>query len=428
MKKIFPYRYRVLIMLFFLILITFLDRVCISLVGVRIKSEFNLSNEQFGWVLGAFALSYALFEIPAGAMADRIGQKKVFIRIVIMWSLFTMLTGATTGLITLMTTRFLFGVGEAGAYPTSSGVVSRWMPAHETSRGISCLMTGASTGSAIAPLIVVPIAVAYGWRMPFFVNGLIGLIWVLVCFLWFRNEPSEMKRISEEEKKLIETKRRYTNHNEPFPWKAVFKNRSLLAMATAFFCSQWAFYFFIAWMPVYLQEGRHFSEVAMKNTTSYLFIFGIAGALLTGFFSDWLVKKKGLKFCRRFVGVFALSAIGILFFVTAISPDNTIASFSLMFCYFFMPANGINGFSTCVDIGGGKACTIAGIMNFAGNMGAFFLAVAFGKIADMTHSFTMPMFIIAGVSLIGSILWLSVDPTKKIFSTEREKQMILQYQ
>ena len=128
------------------------------------------------------------------------------------------------------------------------------------------------------------------------------------------------------------------------------------------------------------------------------------------------------------MGVFALSAIGILFFVTAISPDNTIASFSLMFCYFFMPANGINGFSTCVDIGGGKACTIAGIMNFAGNMGAFFLAVVFGKIADMTHSFTMPMFIIAGVSLIGSILWLSVDPTKKIFSTEREKQMILQYQ
>src|SRR5258708_23979268 len=109
MKNKFPYRYRVLILLFFLILITYLDRVCISLVGVRIKSAFNLSNEQFGWVLGAFALAYALFEIPAAAMADRIGQKKVFIRIVIMWSLFTALTGATIGLTTLIITRFLFG-------------------------------------------------------------------------------------------------------------------------------------------------------------------------------------------------------------------------------------------------------------------------------------------------------------------------------
>ena len=415
-------------MLFFLILITFLDRVCISLVGVRIKSEFNLNNEQFGWVLGAFALSYALFEIPAGAMADRIGQKKVFIRIVIMWSLFTALTGATTGLVTLMITRFLFGIGEAGAFPTSSGVVSRWMPAHETSRGISCLMTGTGAGSAIAPLIVIPIAVAYGWRMPFFVNCLIGLVWVLICFLWFRNEPAEMKNISGAERKLIETNRRYTNYSEPYPWKIAFKNRNLLTMATAFFCSQWAFYFFIAWMPVYLQEGRHFSEAAMKNTTSNLFIFGIAGALLTGFFSDWLVKKKGLKFGRRFVGAFALSAIGILFFVTTLIKDNTMASFLLMVCYFFMPANGINGFSTCVDIGGGKASTVAGIMNFAGNMGAFFLAIVFGKIADVTHSFIIPMFIIAGVSLTGSILWFFVDPTKKIVISPKNQCIELQYQ
>src|SRR6476661_1035283 len=124
----FPYRYRILIMLFFLILITYLDRVCISIVGVRIKSEFNLSNEQFGWVLGAFALAYALFEIPAGAMADRIGQRKVFLRIVLLWSLFTALTGAVTGLGTLIIIRFLFGVGEAGAYPTSSGAIARWFP------------------------------------------------------------------------------------------------------------------------------------------------------------------------------------------------------------------------------------------------------------------------------------------------------------
>src|SRR5664279_5081804 len=125
MRFKYPYRYRVLIFLFFLIFITYLDRVCLSLVGVRIKSEFGITNEQFGWVLGAFALAYALFEIPSGIMGDRIGQRTVFMRIVLWWSLFTALTGFTTGLTTLIITRFLFGMGESGAFPNSSGTISR---------------------------------------------------------------------------------------------------------------------------------------------------------------------------------------------------------------------------------------------------------------------------------------------------------------
>src|ERR1700719_2031139 len=136
MIKKFPYRRRVLILLFFLILITYLDRVAISLVGVRIKSAFNLSNEQFGWVLGSFALAYALFEIPSGVLVDRIGQRAVFIRIVLWWSLFTALTGAVTGLTSLLITRFLFGVGESGAYPAGTSTIARWLPASETGRGI----------------------------------------------------------------------------------------------------------------------------------------------------------------------------------------------------------------------------------------------------------------------------------------------------
>src|SRR5450631_2183857 len=117
MKRNFPYRYRVLIFLFFLTLITYLDRVSISLVGVRIKAAFKLSNEQFGWVLGAFAIAYAIFEIPSGIAGDRYGQRAVFMRIVLWWSLFTALTGATTGLFSLICVRFLFGAGESGAYP-----------------------------------------------------------------------------------------------------------------------------------------------------------------------------------------------------------------------------------------------------------------------------------------------------------------------
>src|SRR5207249_5671929 len=306
MNQNFPYRYRVLIFLFSLMFITYLDRIAIGLVGKRIISEFHLTNSEFGLVLSAFSLAYALFEIPSGIMGDRKGQKVVLTRIVLWWSVFTALTGLTTGLLSLIIVRFLFGVGEAGALPNTSGVISRWFPANELSRGISASLVGQIAGAAVAPFIVVPLAMAFGWRTTFFVNGFIGLLWVLVCLFWFRNNPWEMKGITEEEKNFIEKNRCFTSLSENISWEKILKNRSLRALVLSFFTSQWGMYFFIAWMPVYLQQGRHFSESNMKFITSMIFIPAIATTLASGVLSDWLVRKKGLKFGRRTVGMLSL--------------------------------------------------------------------------------------------------------------------------
>ena len=414
MIKKFPYRRRVLILLLFLILITYLDRVCISLVGVRIKAAFHLSNTQFGWVVGAFSLAYALFEIPSGMLTDRIGQRAVFIRIVLFWSLFTALTGAVTGLTSLLLVRFLFGIGESGAYPTSSSTIGRWFPSAERGRSMSALFIGQNAGAAVAPLIVVPVAIHFGWRAPFFVNGLIGLIWVIICWLWFRNEPSEMKGISKEEVTLIEKERRFLSHKESFPWKIVLGSWKTWALLIGFFCSQWGLYFFVAWVPIYLQQGRHLSENYMKLATSYSFVFGMAGALLSGILNDWLVRKKGLAFGRRCIGAMAMGVSGLLLAVTATTSSNSLAVAFLLACYFCYSFFAITAFSTCVDIGGSRAGTMTGMMNFAGQTGAFFLSVAFGKIADVTHSYNTPVLLIACILVFGSIVWLGIDPTRKI--------------
>ena len=278
-----PYRYRVLMFLFFLTFITYLDRICISLVGVRIKSEFHLTNSQFGWVLASFSLAYALFEIPSGILGDRIGQRAVLIRIVLWWSLFTVLTGLTTGFLSLLIVRFLFGVGESGAYPNCGGVVARWFPISETSRGVSWFTIGSNVGAAMAPLIVIPIAVSYGWRSTFFFNGIVGLLWVIVCLSWFKNHPSEMKGISEEEKIYIEKNRRFKTHGLDFNWGKAFKSISVWSLVISYYGTQWALYFFVAWMPIYLEEGRHFSEPAMKTITSWLFIIGAFSCFMAGY-------------------------------------------------------------------------------------------------------------------------------------------------
>ena len=400
--------------------ITYLDRISIGLVGKRIISEFHLSNEQFGWVLSAFSLAYAIFEIPTGIMGDRIGQKKVLIRIVLWWSLFTALTGITTGLVTLIIVRFLFGMGEAGALPTMSGVISRWLPANELSRGLSASLIGQTTGAAVAPLIVVTIAASFGWRTTFFVNAFIGLIWVMICWRWFKNNPSEMKGITEDEKNYIEKNRSITSHDLKISWKKILNNRSMLALVASFFTSQWAAYFFIGWLPVYLQQGRHFSENNMKLVTSLVFVPAIIICLVGGYIGDIIVKKKGLKFGRRAIAMSALGLNCILFLTEATTQNDIVLIACFLMGFGCVLTFGVAAFGVCIDVGGNHAGAVSGLMNCIGQIGAFFLAIVFGKIVDSTGSFNAPLFVISGLLLIGSLLWLLVDPTKKLIFDNKE--------
>jgi sugar phosphate permease len=157
----------------------------------------------------------------------------------------------------------------------------------------------------------------------------------------------------------------------------------------------------------------------MKIITTYFFIIGIAGVLLAGFLSDWLVKRKGLRFGRRFLGVLPLSLLALSFLVAALTSNNTVVVISLYFGQLFYSFYPIVSFSTCVDIGGDRVGTVAGIKNFFGQTGAFFLAIAFGKIADTTHSFNIPLFIVAGVLFVGSMLWFFVDASRPITAETR---------
>jgi ACS family glucarate transporter-like MFS transporter len=414
MIKAIPYRYRVLVLLCSLTTLTYLDRICISIVGVRIKTALLLSNEQFGWVLASFALAYALFEIPSGILGDVIGPRIVFIRIVLWWSLFTALTGFATGLVVLIVVRFLFGIGESGTYPNCLITISRWFPVNETGRALTWVGIGSQVGSAIAPLIIIPLAVNYGWRMPFFVNAFIGIIWVLCCYFWFRDSPSQMRNISAKERELIEANCRFNSQQHFIPLRIIFRSRTLWALMFMYFCCQWANYFFIAWMPVYLQEGRHFSETETRPVIFALFITGIVGFLAGGFFGDRIVKRRGLIFGRRFVGMLGLGMCGLMLLFAALSSQNNVSACCLIAANGFFSFGVMVSYAVCSDIGRNNTGTVTGAMNFFGQMGAFFLALMFGKIADLFHSFTYPLLIVAAVMFSGCMLWLAIDPTKQV--------------
>src|SRR4051812_13719483 len=210
-------------LLFLLFAITYLDRVCISVAGPRMQHDLRIDPIGWGWVTGVFTLAYGLFEIPSGVMGDRLGPRRVLTRIVVWWSAFTILTGATTAFYPLLLTRFLFGAGEAGAFPNAAIVVSRWFGRAQRATMSGVTLMASQVGGALAPLLVVPIQIRYGWRASFFVFGAAGLVWSAVWYAWFRDSPEE---------KRGEPAPADHGHAQAhrFPWRVAARSQTVWAM------------------------------------------------------------------------------------------------------------------------------------------------------------------------------------------------------
>jgi MFS family permease len=190
-------------MLSLLAVITYLDRVTIAVAGPRMQDALQISPEAWGWVTSVFFLSYSAFEIPTGALGDRIGPRRVLARIVAWWSAFTALTGVVSNYYILLMVRFCFGAGEAGAYPNASVVIGRWIPLANRTRVWGIVWMTSQVGAALSPLLVVPIQMRYRWRAPFFVFGFLGVVWSLTWYVWFRDSPHEKAGVTEAELREI---------------------------------------------------------------------------------------------------------------------------------------------------------------------------------------------------------------------------------
>jgi sugar phosphate permease len=385
-----------------------------NVVSKYVKEDLDLDNQSFGYILGAFSLAYALFELPTGILGDRIGPRKVLTRVVLWWSGFTALTGTAFGFVYLLIVRFLFGMGEAGAYPNASIAIARWFPAVEVGRAQSIIWAAGRIGGALTPLLVIPLVHLVGWRMAFLILGIVGSIWAVAWYYWFRDNPSEHKGITQKEIDEIESARKNAPISHKIHWKTIIKNPNiwlLMIMCHLFF---YASYFFTNWSSTYFQEGRMMTEDQTKNFISLSYFLGAIGCIVGGFASDFLSKKYGLKLGRRIVGVAGLGLSSICFLGAGMTTDNQVAGYLLALCVFLKDLTLPVAFAVCVDIGKRNAGTVTGAMNFAGQMGGFFITIIFGTIVQQTGNFNYPLFLIAGCLILASALWFFIDPTKEI--------------
>jgi ACS family glucarate transporter-like MFS transporter len=408
------YRYRVLGFLGVFAIITFVDRICISIAAKEIQADLGLSPSQWGWVLGSFVLAYAVFEIPTGAMGDRLGPRRVIARIVIWWSAFTALTGAAVGFWSLVLCRFLFGAGEAGAYPNCSAAVVRWFPKVERARAQGFIWMMSKLGAAVAPLLVIPLQHAFGWRVSFIVFGGAGVIWAGAWYWWFRDTPAEKPGVTEKERAELAGLEPPGTHGR-LPWKKVMSRPNLWWIMAMYHTHCWSAFFFLTWLHTFLENGRGYTKTDLLQLSWIPFVCGACSNLLGGIVSDMLVKRVGLKWGRRVVGIVGHGVTTVFLAAALLTDDKLLTVVFLAVAYagsdFMLPV----AWAVCLDIGGKHAGAITGAMNTAGQAGSFLTTVIFGHLVSAYGSYDLPLVPIIGMSFLSTLVWLKIDPTLSLF-------------
>lgn len=409
-------RYRVLGFAVCLAAITYLDRVCISIVAPQMMRDLSLTTLQMSFVFSAFTLAYAAFEIPTGLWGDRTGSRRVLTRIVLWWSIFTIATAAAFNYASLLVLRFLFGMGEAGAWPNVARTFSRWFPTTERGTAQGIFFMGAHLGGGVTPLLVTALLAVVHWRVVFILFGAVGFVWAIAWYRWFRDDPAYHSAVSEAELMRIQKGRGADagNHLSGLDWKQLLTNRSLLALCLMYFTQGYGFYFYITWLPTYLEKERGFTATRLGIMAGLPLILSVLADLLGGITTDQVTKRYGLRAGRCGVGGVALFVAGVLLLAGAAVDNSLIAA--LLISFAAATANFLLGASwgTCIDIAGEHAGVVSACMNTAGQIGGVLSPVILALIVRNFSDWTSPLYLSGALYLAGALCWWFIDPRKPI--------------
>ena len=433
-------RLQVLALACSLSLLTYLDRICIARVQPDIERDLGLTDIEMGFVFSAFTAGYAVFLLPVGWLADMWGPRRVILRIVLWWSLFTALTGAvfdffpnaplrlpwpggwiavSWGFVAMLTVRFLFGCGEAGVYPALTTVVRAWFPPSQRALTQGAIFMSARLGAAFAPFIIGRLSHAVGWRLAFVALGTIGIAWSILFARYFRNQPAKQPAAVAEEILTSQSAPDSTEQPQELPWRQALSSPAVWALSLAYVGIGCAWSFFPAW------QGRYFSDVyglSFQDSeiwTGLPFLCGAAGAFAGGRLSDLLVVWTGnLRWARTLVGVFGCAgAAGCILLASVV--HNSAQAVALFALASFSNDLVLGPFwATIADIGGRFTGTLAGWFNTVGCIGAMLFVPLIPWLRQQGLEWYFVLQIMACIWAIAAVAWLSVDTTRPIVAPD----------
>jgi sugar phosphate permease len=403
-------RARVLGFAFLLAAVTYLDRICISAAAPYIIDDLHLSVLQMSVVFSAFTLSYSLFEIPSGWLGDVVGPRRVLTRIVLWWSAFTMLTSAARGFPSLVAIRFLFGAGEAGAFPNIARSFSRWFPIRERGRANGMMFLGSRVGGMLSAPVALFIVSRWGWRTSFVLFGTIGLVWAAAWFTWYRDRPEDHPAVNAQELSWIRQDPRDAESlpiRDRTPWGALLRSRNLYAICAMYFAFGYGLYFYFTWLPTYLIKQLGFSLLAGGLFASLPFVLAGFADLAGGWLTDYLCRTRGLRAGRCYLGCAAFLTCAALVFSSTL-PVPSIAKAVLLALALASADLALGAcWAVPIDIAPDHAGVITGFMNTLGNLGGLVGPLVVGIAVDRWGSWTFPFYVTAIVYACGGLAWLA---------------------
>ena len=403
-------RYLVLLGLFVLSLITYIDRVCISSAQGAVAGDLNLSGQQMGAVFGSFALGYALAQVPSGWLADRIGPRLALALVVIVWSFFTGLTGAVQSLGAMLAVRFLFGVGEAGAFPGSARAVFNWMSVGERGRANGILFSGSRIGAALSFPLLAWMLANYGWRRSFVFLGVAGVVWAVVWLVWFRDHPEKSDSPAKPD----------VDHAEQ-SFGAVFRSPAMMLAMFQYFAGNFTFFICLSWMLPYLKDRFSLSDAAAARYAMMPLLFGATAQWVAGFAVDRLHASSWRAWSRRVPAIsgFILAVAGMIALTIAGSPAAAATCFAL--AAFGADLTISPSWTFCQDIGGRNSGAVSGSMNMVGNFGSFASSIAFPWLIALTGSADAYFLLAALLNVAAIVCWLWMRPVSLDASKQPER-------
>ncbi len=413
-----PKRFWLVLGTFLLSVLLYVDRACISSAKDAIAKDLDFSDQQWGWIMAAFALGYALCQTPAGYLADCFGPRRLLASVVAFWSLFTCLTGAAWGFVSMLTARLLFGAGEAGAFPGCARAFYSWLPVSERGLAQGINFSGSRIGAAVAMPMIAWMIGMIGWRASFFLLGIVGCVWAVIWFLWFRDEPADHPSITSDELQYIhQTRQPSGKSNEQdaqLRVSTLLGSRNMWLAMGQYICSNFTFFFAITWSFPYLKRTFGLSDMQAATYAAIPLLCGAAGNWISGFMVDRIYRAQRWEWSRRLPAMigFALAAFGLVGTQAVDSAPGYALFLSIAILGADMTLS--PSWAFCIDIGRRHAGTVSGTMNMAGNLAAFVTTLAFPYIQKWAGTTTPYFLIAAALNLAAIVIWLMARPDKPL--------------
>lgn len=405
--------------LFVLSAVAYLDRVNLSIAGGLIAQEFGFSNVRLGVVFSAFLWGYAIFQTPAGWLADRFGPRRVLTAGVLWWGAFSALTAAIShslanAVLALICIRFLLGAGEAIIYPASNQFIARWIPSNERGIANGIIFAGVGIGGGITPPIITFVMTRYGWRSSFWICALIGFFAAGVWYLAARDNPEAHPAVSHGELKLIQRYVSKSNEKQPggserLSWATILASRNVWILSLAYFCFGYVAWIFIGWFFLYLARVRGLN---LKASALYSMLPFLAIAIcspLGGAIGDWLTKHFSPRLGRCGVPVAGLGLCTIFLIFGSAAQDARIASIVL--------AGGVGSlylsqsayWTVSAELGKESSGSVSGFMNMINQIAGALTAIMTPLLGEK-FGWNTSFRVAATIAALGAVAWLFVNP------------------